>query len=63
MRINEGGIAHMTNKELQEKLKEFPDDIIVVYDYNNEESTSRVELLSIDREFYDENYKEVLVIG
>lgn len=53
----------MTNKELQEKLKKFPDDIIVVYDYNNEESTSRVESLSIDREFYDESYEKVLVIG
>ncbi|WP_416037688.1 hypothetical protein ACL43R_02560 [Lactococcus formosensis] len=38
----------MTNKELQEKLKEFPDDIIVAYDFNNEECTSRVESLSID---------------
>lgn len=53
----------MTNKELQEKLKEFPDDMIVVYDYDNEKSTSRVEGLSIAREFYDKDYKEVLVIG
>ncbi|MCI3860786.1 hypothetical protein V6B05_05415 [Lactococcus garvieae] len=53
----------MTNKELQEKLKEFPDDIIVAYDFNNEDSTSRVEGLSIDHEFYEDDYENVLIIG
>lgn len=59
----QGEEYNMTNKELQEKLKEFPDDIIVAYDFNNEECTSRVESLSIDHEFYESDYEKVLIIG
>lgn len=52
----------MTNKELQEKLKEFPDDIIVTYDCDGRYTTTTIDELSIHPEYYIKDCEKVLVL-
>ena len=52
----------MNVKELIEILKEFPEDMEVVYDYDSKCSTCTIYEVYIGNEFHDKDNKKVVVL-
>lgn len=52
----------MTVSELIEQLKLMPQDMMVVYDYDDRYSTGWVKEVSIHNEYYNEDCDKVVVL-
>ena len=52
----------MTVAELIEALKNFPQDMEVVYDYDGGYSTGSIDEIKIGNKYYDEDYEKVVIL-
>lgn len=52
----------MTVAELIEALKNFPQDMEVVCDYDSGYSTGSIDIIKIGNKYYDEDCEEVVIL-